>query len=96
MKKDKSQNPFLKIMIAVCLAFVLFRLGEFIYGHVPPLSEGKCYVAKRNPLIGVKDLENNIVGGYSEVELNILFMKRTMKASFQDLRETDLIESECL
>lgn len=91
----KSKDVLMKGAIAICLVYVLIRLGEFIYGFVPPYHEGQCMAAKANPYVIVKVIKNHIWERYSDVHLTVLFLERDLKASFAELRGLESNEVEC-
>lgn len=77
----------LKVALILALVFVMIRLGEFAFTHMPPYSEGDCVEAKESPAVVAKIEKNHIMDGYSDVEIQVLIYRYYAKASFIEQRE---------
>lgn len=88
-------NNLLKVAIGLCLLFSAIRLGEFVYMHIPPFSEGECREVAAMPLIIVKIDVNHIVEGYSDVEVQFAGLSSKTTGRFSELREALGKKAEC-
>ena len=90
-----KSRTFLLIVCVLSLAMVGYRLASFVESRIPPFKAGECFGIPKNPFLTVKVLDNHILSGYSDVEVNFLLSNEKAKVSFDELRLTPTKKVDC-
>lgn len=86
----------LECATVVCVVYTVSSAIKFGLSRLPPISQGKCFSIDGARGAQLKVINNNIVEGYSDIEISVYSYTSSAKGSFDELRKLNAKETNCV